>query len=149
MLVHRAWIAGLGTALSLGLASGDAEPAAEPPSESSIYAGSVSLDGSRDDVEVVGIGWGTRFHATDREITEGIVALGVRTRPLARLWVESGAGGALDDDARLMPGAMMGAGLDLTLAGLPLEVAMHAGTGIDDTGSACAYHGSIGVGAKF
>ena len=149
MIVHRAWIAGLGTALSLGLASSDADPSSERPPESTIYAGSVELDDSRP-LGLVGMGWGSRFtdDGGDR-MTEGVVALGVRAWPLAHFWVETGGGGALGMDQSVAPAMMSGTGVQLVVGEMPLEVSFHAGSGIEPDGTTCAFHASLGLSGNF
>jgi hypothetical protein len=133
------------------------------PSESAIYAGSITLgrNNPMPGVDVVGIGWGMSYRDPELVVTEGLAALGVRARPIPGLWLEIGAGAASTrssaevaeyrtaDETGVAPAAMVGTGVEFELIGVPVAVTMHAGAGVDGEGAPCAFHASLGFGGTW
>lgn len=117
---------------------------------SHVAAGSVVLERGRrvlQGLALVGQGWGMSYRDEQTDVSQGILAVGVRGWAATGLWLQAGAGAARDamsDDTTVLPAAMLGVGVEL--AGV--ELSCHAGSGVDD-GALRVFHVSVGITAVY
>ncbi len=128
------------------------------------WSGSVAYRGratvKRLPVAVAAQGWGMAHHDDELAVTQGLVTLGVRGWIAPEAWVQTGLGvarrkltaerTALVEENETATAATAGMGAELiSRDDFVLNLAIHAGAGVDAEDDILVYNVSVGVGGTF